>query len=314
MADTLSMTELAKKYGVTAALLNRNPELQGLFKKILSGPQMSDRDIYEAIANSSWGMNHTSDYLKIERQRAQKPAIFDAAVESRMESLRKKFRASGANVPNDAELRELAIKSVYGGEFVDGKWETYNDEWMNEIVNSAIDWTKTRTVAGVQMADLSGTAEDTVTALTILAREYGINTAMSNKGFTSWLQSTAKGLTDGTIQQQDVDDEVKQIALSAFPGYAQAAARGKTFREWADPVLNAFAQEWEMDVEQIDTNDNFIQQALNSIDKDGNHVPMSAYQAKLIARKSPKWMKTEKAKEEYTTLAQDILRDFGFLG
>lgn len=314
MADTLSLTELAKKHGISAALLNRTPELKTLFQSILKGPQMSDRDILAAIENSQWGRTHTSQYIKIEKDRAAKPAIFDAAVESRMESLRKKFRAAGAAVPDDTQLRDLAIKSIYGGELVDGKWETYNDEWMTNIVNSAIDWTKTRTVAGVQMADLSGTAEDTVTALNILAREYGINTAMSNKGFTSWLQSTAKGLTEGTITQQDVDDEVKQIALSAFPGYAQAAARGKTFREWADPVLNAFAQEWEMDVEQIDTNDNFIQQALNSIDKDGNHVPMSAYQAKLIARKSPNWMKTEKAKEEYTGIAQGILRDFGFLG
>lgn len=312
--DQLSLDKLAKRYGISAALLNRNTELQALFQKILASPKMTDNDIFAEIANSTWGMTHTSQYIGAEKDRASKPAIFEATISERMKTLKKKFQAAGATVPSDDELRQLAEKSIYGGDFVDGKWQVYNDQWMNDIVNSAIDWTKTKTVGGVQVSDVSGTAEDVLTALNALAYEYGVSTTMSSKKYSQWLQTTADGLTKGTIQQADVDDELKNLAISYFPGYKEAAARGKTFREWADPVFNAFANEWETDPAKLDPNNNYIQQALNSVDDKGNPVATNAYQAKLLARKAPEWQRTEKAREEYTNIANTIIRDFGFLG
>ena len=53
---------------------------------------------------------------------------------------------------------------------------------------------------------------------------------------------------------------------------------------------------------------------INMQDKDGNFTTMNLYDTKKLARRSAKWDTTQTAKEEKTSIASRILKDFGFLG
>jgi hypothetical protein len=85
-------------------------------------------------------------------------------------------------------------------------------------------------------------------------------------------------------------------------------------RQAADPWLNAIASTWEVDVNSLSLNDDYVQRAINFQDEKGNFSTMNLYDTKKLARRSGKWDMTQAAKEEKTNIASRILQDFGFLG
>ena len=313
--DQLDVQKLASKYGVAAALLNQVPELQQLFNDLLQRKVTNPDDINAALLATSWMQKHTDQYIRVQKDRASKdPAIWNATIAKIEKQISDQYIASGATVPDKATLTKMAEQTIYGGELVDGQWENYDEDWLKKQISGAIDWSKTQTVNGVTIFDQQGAAEDTATALYKLADAYGVNTSMSNNAFTSWFQKTAKAITDGSMSQQDADDEVKNMALSRFPGLASQLAKGLTLKEAADPYMNVLAATLDLTPNDLGYEDDLVQRVLNSVDDSGNFKPMSLYDAKKAARKDPRWQYTETARNEYTSIASKIAQDFGFLG
>jgi hypothetical protein len=116
------------------------------------------------------------------------------------------------------------------------------------------------------------------------------------------------------LQVQDVDDELRDNAISRFPGLTKQLQRGMTLRDAASPYLRTIASTLEMDESQISLDDNLIQNVLNYSNGDNGFQPMSLYDAKKAARRDSRWQYTETARNEYTDIASGILKDFGFLG
>jgi len=309
--DTLDTKALAKKYGVAAATLNGNPELTNIFKLAIQR-NWQDADILNAITNSEWGKNHTKTWIEIEKERLAQPKIWDSVIAKTSKTIKDQYLAMGAEVPSDTELANIANQTLHGGDLVGGKWENYDESWLQQKIAGAIDFTKTMQVGGQSLFDLSGKAEEVATSLYDTAHKYGLDSSMSNEAFTNWFKTTAKAVTAGTMAAQDADDEAQKMAISRFPAYASAAARGVTLLDWADPWLTV-AKDVLGDA-TIGLNDDLVQKILNGSAKDGSPQPMTLYDAKLTARKDKRWMYTEQAKNEYTDLGSKILKDFGFLG
>lgn len=313
--DTLSLQELAEQYGFAASFLEQFPSLVEVFRKILSDRLVDPNLIQARITQWMSQQPYTKAYIDALKQKAAtNPKIWNAAVDKAAKTIRQKFLDAGATLPNDQTLRKYAEQSMFGGALINGNWETYDEEYFTKLVNSAIDFTKTKTVGGYTFYDQSGNAEDITTSLYQLAREYGLDSSMSNAAFKSWFEKTARAAVDGQLTKQDIDDELVQFAMSRFPGLAPQLQRGLTLREAADPYLKSISDALEMDAEGLDLNDDLVQRVLNSTDKDGNFKPMSIYQAKLAARKDDRWQYTGQAKGEYSNLANKVLQDFGFLG
>lgn len=309
--DTLDLKALAKKYGVAAATLNGNKELTDIFKLAIAR-NWAEADILNAISNSGWGQNHTKTWIEIEKERLAQPKIWDAVIAKTSKTIRDQYIATGAEPPSDEELATIAAQTLHGGDLVGGKWENYDAAWLQQKIASAIDFSNTMTVGGVTLYDLSGKAEAVATSLYDTAYKYGLDTTMSNESFTNWFKTTAKAITEGTMAAEDADDEAMKMAVSRFPSYASAAARGVSLLDWASPWLTV-AHDVLGDA-NIGLNDDLVAKMLNGVTKDGQPQPMSLYDAKLAARSDKRWMYTEQAKNEYTDLGSKILKDFGFLG
>ena len=145
------------------------------------------------------------------------------------------------------------------------------------------------------------------------AYDYGYPSTVSNDGFKKWFESSIKGLVAGTLNPEDIDDELEKRAMSLFPGLKDQMLRGQSLREAADPQLQAIANTWEVDPKSIDLNDDTVQQVLNYTDEKGNIVPMNLYGTKKTARRHKNFDFTQTAKEEKTNIAGIILRDHGYL-
>lgn len=310
--------EFKAEYGISKAILDQNPDLQGVLDQLRAdrkrGIEYEPKDIALKIQNTDWFRKHTSNWMAIQKDRESKdPAIWDSVVEQRAQQVLESARDAGASI-TDEEARKYAEQLIYGSDWNGDSFEIYDDKWLTKTLASAIDFTKTKQVNGVDVYDLAGAAEENAKNLYQMAYDYGIDSSMSNGTFTGWFEKSLAGVMDGSLAQDDVDNELRDQAMSMFPGMTQQLQRGQTLRQAADPYLMAISNVLDMNPGSIDLNDGLVQKVLNNVGSDGAFKPMSLYDAKLAARRDERFQYTGTAKKEKTDLASQILRDFGFLG
>jgi hypothetical protein len=315
--DKLNLGNLARDFGIAAATLKGNEELNSVLSGILNdmrtnGTEYAERDIVQKIQETNWYKTHLTEYLQKEKDRAAKPEVWEGLKRAKATRIMEQYAASGAEISQDDAL-VIAEKLMYAsGTDANGEMQIYDDTWLKDQIASSIDFSKTSKVGDFEFYDLSGAAGQTATSLYKLANDYGIDSSMSNQAFTNWFEASTKGLIDGTLQQEDVDDELVSMAVSKFPGFAQQLQRGITLKDAVNPYIKTIADTLGYDETMIDLNDNLVKKVLNSVDEQGNFKPMSLYDAELEARRDQRFQYTETAKKEKTDIAAQILKDFGF--
>lgn len=317
-ADKLSMAMLQKMYGITAAVINNDPSLLAALNKILGvdgGPMITDPALQEAIVKgTSWYRDQTDTQRQFDFAKATNPGQFAADLQKNASNIVKQFASMGLPI-SASEAIEYANNMMKQAIIKDGKVVRFDQDYLNKLMADSIKFVKTNSIDGrVVYTGLAGKLETMASKLYGMAREYGFQQTTSNANFDKWFEASMKGLVAGTLNPEDVDNDLQARAKSFAPGLARFIDQGQTLREAADPWLKAIADTWEMDIDQIDLNDDYVQRAINVQDKDGNFTTMNLYDTKKLARRSAKWDTTQTAKEEKTSIASRILKDFGFLG
>lgn len=322
--DTFSLEALAARFSIAASVLKENPDLIKALNRILGmsddgttkiGPLITDPDLQKAILqNTDWFQKNTEDWRKWDYARKSNPATYQADLKKNADALVRTFFKAGITLDPEQAIK-LAEQAMMKSAIVDGQAVNYDTNYFQQILADSIDFSKKRVLANGRIVyDLGGGVEKIAESVYKTAWDYGFPAAVSNKAFSSWMEKNVKGLVAGTVNPEDVDDELQSMAKSMFPGLTDKLNQGQTLREAANPWITAIANELEEDPNSMDLNDDTLYRALNFQDEKGNIAPMNLYQAKTLARKSPKWQYTSKAKEEYTNIGQKILQDFGFLG
>jgi LysM repeat protein len=319
--DTFSMAELESKYKIAAGVLKSNPSLQAALAKILGGPNgegmVTDPYLQEQIIKETdWFRTQTDKQRQFDYAKQTNPGQFQADLQANASEIVRKFSSNGLKITAQ-EAITYAEQMMKSSVIQNGKVISYDKNYLNQVMANAIDFTQTGKVGTndkVVYTKLSGNMETLAASLYKQAWDYGYDKTMSNTGFTKWFETSMKGLVAGTLNAEQVDDQLQARAKSFAPGLSNLIDQGQTLRQAADPWLQAMADVWETDANQIDLNDEYVQRALNVTDEKGNVQPINLYDAKKLARRSAKWDTTQNAKEEKTRIANRILQDFGFLG
>lgn len=319
--DKFSMAELESKFKIAAAVLKSDPSLQEALNKILGGPggegMVTDPYLQEQIIKeTNWYRGQTDKQRQFEYAKQTNPGQFQADLQDNASEIVRKFASNGLKITAQDAIT-YAEQMMKSSVIQNGKVINYDKNYLNQLMADAIDFTQTGKVGTkdkVVYTKLSGNLETLANSLYKQAWDYGFDRTMSNTGFTKWFETSMKGLVAGTLQPTQIDDQLQARAKSFAPGLANLIDQGQTLRQAADPWLQAMADVWETDANQIDLNDEYVQRALNVTDDKGNVQPINLYDAKKLARRSAKWDTTQNAKEEKTRIANRILQDFGFLG
>jgi hypothetical protein len=317
--DTLSMAQLQSQYGIAAAVLANNPSLVEALNKILGvggGPMITDPALQEAIIKgTSWYRDQTDTQRTYDYYKATNPGQFAADLQSNASSIVKQWSALGLSITADQAI-EYANNMMKQAVIKDGKVIRFDQDYLNKLMSESIKFTKTGETSDgvVRYTGLAGKLETMASELYKRAWDYGFPQTMSNDAFGTWFESNIKGLVAGTTNPEDVDNLLQERAKTFAPGLARFIDQGQTLRQAADPWLNAIASTWEVDVNSLSLNDDYVQRAINFQDEKGNFSTMNLYDTKKLARRSGKWDMTQAAKEEKTNIASRILQDFGFLG
>jgi LysM repeat protein len=316
--DRLSMAQLQAQFGITAAVINNDPSLLAALNRILGvdgGPMITDPALMEAIVKgTSWYRDQTDTQRSYDYARATNPGQFAADLQKNASNIVKQYSAMGLTISANQAI-EYANNMMKQAIIKDGKVVRFDQDYLNKLMADSIKFVKTNSIDGrVVYTGLAGKLETMAGKLYGMARDYGFQQTTSNASFDKWFEASMKGLVAGTLNPEDVDNDLQARAKSFAPGLAKFIDQGQTLREAADPWLKAVADTWEMDIDQVDLNDDYVQRAINMQDEKGNFTTMNLYDTKKLARRSAKWDTTQTAKEEKTSIASRILKDFGFLG
>jgi transcriptional regulator with XRE-family HTH domain len=311
--DSFETDKYAAQFGYSAAYLDAQPELVELFNQMIQDRVVDSAIIEATIKGSKWYQKYNNAWLDKEKERADLgDDAYNAIIDNDVEELRKRFEARGATVPPDEVLRDLAEKSWYGVSERRKSYEDYDAEWLDDVVNGYVNFENTQMVGGVEVYDFDGEAGVKSDELYQLARNYGIDTSMSNTAFTSWFQNTLRRYLDGDVEQDALDQELKDMAKSLYPGLAKQIDNGYDVITAIDPYKRTLINELEL--ADIDFNDPLMQKVVNSMSPDGEWQPLNLYDVRMMARKDERFDYTSTAIKEKTDIASRILKDFGFLG
>lgn len=311
--DTLDKATLQAKFGIAAGVIGADDSLGKVLDDILAKGITSEAIMTQMIQGTAWYKNQTDAQRSYAYAKETNPGQFAADLQLNASNIVKQFMGNGISI-TAAQAIDYAQQLMQSVVIKDGKVVRYDQEFLNKIMANAIDFSKKSTIGGVTVYNMTGKLETVANELYKRAWDYGFPASMSNSRFESWFENSMKGLIAGTLNVEDLDNELQARAKSMFPGLTQQLTQGQTLRQAADPWLNAIADTWEMDVNSLDLNNDYVQRALNYTDEKGNVTTMNLYDAKKMARRSGNWDYTSTAKEEKTKIASTILRDFGFLG
>ena len=247
-ADKLSMAMLQKAFGITAAVINNDPSLLAALNRILGvdgGPMITDPALQEAIVKgTSWYRDQTDTQRQFDFAKATNPGQFAADLQKNASNIVKQFASMGLPI-SASEAVEYANNMMKQAIIKDGKVVRFDQDYLNKLMADSIKFVKTNSIDGrVVYTGMAGKLETMAGKLYSMARDYGFQQTTSNASFDKWFEASMKGLVAGTLNPEDVDNDLQARAKSFAPGLARFIDQGQTLREAADPWLKAVADTW----------------------------------------------------------------------
>lgn len=279
----------AAQLGYAASFFNAIPELKALLKQAVKEGWSTDKFKGKLMA-SSWYRTHSETQRQFFELEQRDPTTAKAQIDAQYAKLKDQFATAGVEI-DDARLRAMARTTLMYGS---------TDDQIQDMIAYEFEY---------KPGETSGMVAQTETDVRSLARDYGVNVSEDQMG--DWIG----GVIGGEYTTQTLADYVRDIARSKYLGYQKQIDAGMTVRDIAAPYLSSYSSILEVDPSNVDVQDNLIQKALQGqMGQDGTVTPQTVYDFEKTLRKDPRWLKTKNAKDDMTSMALQIGRDFGLLG
>lgn len=271
-------------YNITQALADAYPEIKTAYelwkKKDYAGAEA-------AYLSSNFYKNNNSTARERKTMAAEQPGVYRDSLESYILSTKQRLTKTGVKV-DDNTLRSIAKTAFDLG---------MNDTQVDQLV------LKSGKLGGFGGSILSG-----VNALKSYASEFGIT---YNKSF--WDTQSTK-LFSGETTTEDIQQQIRDTAKSAFPAYAEGIDNGLSVIAQVSSKINSMANLLEIDANTITLNDPRLRQAAQYVDPaTGKPAQMPDWMWENQVRRMPEWGKTNNARSKVDSLMGNALSDMGLI-
>lgn len=272
-------TTVKERFGIGEALLNNpiyGPELKKIFDLWKAGKTTEAADAY---AKSAWAQldKDVQDRLLME---AEKNDVFKEKLKEFSVALRRKLAPYGITV-TDQQISDYYIRGID------------DDVILDELIG------------GISAKGAAGVAGDALGTLRTTARANGFDLDKDfGNQIDGWLQRIARG-----ENIEDFNRLIRQQAKLGLPEKVGALLdEGLDLSNIYAPYRNTMAALLEVTPDSINLDDPILRSAY------GQDKEMSIFDFKRAVRKDPRWQYTDNAREEVSSAALGVLRDFGFQG
>jgi len=284
-SGVLSNPQFVEQIQMLLALKGIDSKLEEAWQAYLAGRY---DDMQTAILASNFYRNNNADARARKQAELAQPGVYADGLADYKLKTRKSLVKSGLKM--DAKLFEGLAKTAYDSGMSD-------DQLKNLIVSSGL-------VTGYG-GDVLG---DTST-LKSYANSFGVGKYLNDQ---YWNQKS-QDLFLGNTTTEDIEDEVRKLAASAFPGYADQINAGISVDSLASAYKGAMASVLEKDSDSITYDDPRLRAALQYVGPDGKPAVKPLWQFERELRMTPEWELTNNARTTVDNLVYKALNDMGVI-
>ena len=295
-------------------LFKNIPSLQLILEKY-SDPKtgMTDSELRKAIRDDVWYKQNSAEikqrYIQLYNYRdlvktgqAKGATDYEKQIATITRQLENKAREIGSGAASDPEALRRAAENMYITN------QSIEDPMTIDFLAASIRPISSM-IAGRPTEGYSGKALADYQSLQSIARGNGFSIKDIVPGAMTE-QQVLKGIATGTIDINRVAQDARKLAAQGQPQYVRdLLGQGYDLAQVYAPYRQTMANILEIqDPNQIDLNDPTLRMAIT------DKGDMNLYDFKKTLRQDNRWQYTSQAKEDVSTAALNVLRDFGFQG
>lgn len=281
--------DFAAEYGVQAALVNSDPQLNALFSQAVANGWTAAKFQAE-FRNTNWYLTHSDNWRVAETARTTDPASWNEQLRLTADAIRKQSVAMGFEL-EESEVQNLANQSLYMSA---GSSSKLNVDWLKSQV--------------VEMGRLTGKGGTSLQLIDTLKNEAYKNGVSYNDG---WYEAAAKDVLTGAGAANEYEKQIKDAAKSKYAALAPQLDAGMSVMDVASPYLQQMSSTLEIGQDALSLEDPLMQRALTGINESGQPSLTPLWQFQRELKQDDRYFKTNKANQEFTGLATEIAREFG---
>lgn len=284
--DNKTAHQLAEDYGYAYAFLKSDPSLWKKFLEAVKGNWTAEKFQAE-VKTTSWYKKNADSVRQYQYLKTTNPGEFAAQRAAIKAQLQDKAAAVGATLSGTTLSRITDNAMKFG----------WNE---SQIQNTLADYVK------VTNGVYRGSTGNDIASVRQTAYRNGISISKATEA--GWARSIAAG----NITAESLQRQVRQMAKSLAPGYAQELDAGMDLQDIVSPFIESKAKILEMNPADIDLFDKDIRSAVSGVGKDGKPSSKSLWQFEQEMRQSPAWLKTQNSQDSLMAVGHKVLQDFGF--
>jgi hypothetical protein len=301
-----------KDFALPETLFKNIPSLNALLKKYVAEKWTPDK-LRKAIRDDVWYKQNSAEikarYVQYYQYRenqaagiAQGTSDYEMQISKIEAKLKKRAVQLGSAAANDPAALRKAAENLY----ITNRSE--DDSFITDFLAASI-----KPIAGMLGGKVtegySGQALDDYTELVKTARENGFQISDILPGGTNE-QQVLQGIASGKIDINRVVQDARKLAAQGQPQYVRdLLSQGYNLSQVFAPYRQTMAAILEIDdPNSIDLNDPLLRSAIT------DKGDMNIYDFKKALRADSRWQYTEQARQDVSTAALQVLRDFGFQG
>jgi hypothetical protein len=311
---TAAARDIAEKYDLSEALFKNVDTLKVIFEAYVNPKsKMTDEEFIRRIQNDTWFKQNSKgikqrfvQYYNFrdmqETGQAKNTTQYEQDIESIVRSLEKRAIEIGSAAASNPKALRTAAENLYLTN--KEKDTTFVDDLLASSIRAVAG-----TIGGKTTEGYSGEALTNYNSLVKAARENGFQLADIIPGGAS-VDQVLQSVATGKIDVNRVIADARKLASQGQPQYVRdLLSQGYNLEQIFKPYRTAMANVLEIgDADQIDLNDPLLRSAIT------DKGDMNLYDFKRQLKSDSRWQYTENAKQEVSTAALSVLRDFGFQG
>jgi len=299
-------------FALPETLFKNIPSLNALLKKYVAEKWTPDK-LRKAIRDDVWYKQNSAEikarYVQyynyqdlVKSGQATGSTDYEMQISKIEAALKKRAVQLGSAAANDPAALRKAAENLYITN------RSTDESFITDFLAASI-----KPVAGMiggQVTEgYSGQALDNYTELLKTARDNGFQISDILPGGTNE-QQVLQGIASGKIDINRVAQDARKLAAQGQPQYVRdLLSQGYNLSQVFAPYRQVMANVLEIgDPNQIDLNDPLLRSAIT------DKGDMNLYDFRKQLRKDNRWQYTEQAKQDVSTAALNVLRDFGFQG
>ena len=285
MAISDNDATVAEQLQMILALKATDPDLEKAWQAYLKGDMDGFRSF---VLGSAFYRNNNSIARTRKTAETNQPGVYAQDLNAYKVKSKKRLIQQGIQwTPGVEKQVELGYQSGM------------NDDQVDQLI-----------VKSGSMGKLGGSTMSTVSSLQSFANAYGVGNLLN----TAYWDTKSTALFAGDTTTDDIMNDIKGLAASAYPAYAEGIKNNVSLSALASNVTSSVANLLELDPDTVDFNNPLVKRIMGYINPTtGKQEIMPQWMVDKTVKSSPDWLYTNNARGTLDSLTTKVFSDMGLM-